>query len=653
MEVFKMIIKKEHALALLNAKSQEEKGASCQITVKSEEDPYIELEIQNLLEQGSSPVEYVLTYWGRNLVYLLEEMIKKGLISHPSKWDERFRWIGSEVISMIESSIKSGDLTGQLIFDALKERGFAEEVHEEKKGWVKKINKYAKSIYEIYQNAKPRLLISKELADYITSIPPGPADVKFLPVSKRNVELLESMRLISFSVPKSDVYILSALGNAVKETIENMAPSLETVISEDYMYSLLKVLDTGIDALSPQEKEVLEELAFVNDNGEILPAGECLIEVYKLWSEKSYLPVKTFNLEVLDEEILIGIEKVWEKNKQNPQILATDDEIVHILLEKPLKEYKHLKEWYGRMLNQAMGYQKKEELKKKWEEFLTIEDLFKHFWEKGNQWQEKLYDTVKTALYSLESFNLIDSVLDEKTGKTVYKITEYGEKVLKDIKERGVREITSTAVKSLSMSKTEFSAPNYQWYEKAVEEHLVGEGYPTQAGMLYLDLSYNVKRKPYITRFEVMILHKIPEYGMFVEELCKEFDETLKEEVEYALNKLEARGIINILSNNGIVLTKVGSLIKKALSGVPEGIEHPINPVMVKVLQAIKEVGNLYIKENKVRILPKNWEEAIKLSGLDKETFEKEIAVARLAGFIGRTSLHESGLQILEALESQ
>jgi hypothetical protein len=161
------------------------------------------------------------------------------------------------------------------------------------------------------------------------------------------------------------------------------------------------------------------------------------------------------------------------------------------------------------------------------------------------------------------------------------------------------------------------------------------------------------KRKPYITRFEVMILHKIPEYGMFVEELCKEFDETLKEEVEYALNKLEARGIINILSNNGIVLTKVGSLIKKALSGVPEGIEHPINPVMVKVLQAIKEVGNLYIKENKVRILPKNWEEAIKLSGLDKETFEKEIAVARLAGFIGRTSLHESGLQILEALESQ
>ena len=491
-----MIIKKEHALALLNMKSQEQKGLAYQIIGANEEDPYIELEFQNLLAQGNSPIEYVLTYWGRNLVYLLEEMINKGLIDHPSIWHESFRWIGSEVISMIESSIRSGDLTGDLIFDALKERGLAEEVHEKKKGWLKKINKYAKSIYEIYKNAKPRLEISKELASYITSIPPGPSDVKFLPVTGRNIELLESMRLISFSVPKSDVYILSALGTAVKETIEKMAPSLETVINEDYMYSLLKVLDSGIESLTTSEREVLEELAFIDDSGELLQAGEHLIEVYRLWSEKSYLPVKTFNLEVLDEEILLGIEKVWDKHKQNPEIIPTDEEIVHFLLEKPLNEYKHLKEWYGRMLNQIMGYQKKEELKKKWEEFLTIKDLFRHFWEKGNEWQEKLYDTVKMALYSLEAFNLINSEVDEKTGKRVYTITQYGKKVLEDVKTKNVREITSTAVKSLAMSKTEFIAPNYEWYQKSAEEHLVGEGYPTETGKLSLRLAYNISKKP-------------------------------------------------------------------------------------------------------------------------------------------------------------
>ncbi|NPA54691.1 MAG: DUF505 domain-containing protein [Aquificae bacterium] len=646
-----MLIKKEHALALLNAKAEEEKGLACQITIKAEEDPYIELELQNLLEQGNSPIEYVLTYWGRNLVYLLDEMIQKGLIKHPSEWDEKFRWIGSEVIAMIDAAIRSGNLTGELTFDALKERGFAEEKHEEKKGWFKEINDYAKAIYEIYQNAKPRLVISRDLGKYIASTPPGPAETSTLPVHGRNLEIIESMRLISFSVPNSDVYTLSGLGQAVQKTVQTMAPALETVINEDYLFALVKFLDGGFEALTDQESEILQELAFIDDEGNLLPAGENLLEVYRLWSQREYRPVKTFNLETLDEEILIGLEKVWEKHKENPEILATAEEIVHYLLEKPLKEYKHLREFYGRMLNQAMGYQKKEELKKKWAELFTIEELFKHFWEKGNEWYEKLFDTVKESLYSLESFNLIVSEVDEKKGKLIYKFTPHGVEVLKDIKERGVREITATGVKAVTITKTEFGAPNYNWYEEGVKEHLVGGGYPTKSGLLYEKLAYAIKRTPHITRFELMVLHKIPEYGMFLEELFKEFDETLKEEVQYAVNKLEARYILDVLPNNGLRLTQPGKLLKKALSGVPEGIADPINPLIVRILQAIKQVGNLYVKEKRVRILPKNWEEALRISGLDKETFEKELAVARLAGFIGRTSLHESGLEVLEALE--
>ncbi|SNZ09430.1 hypothetical protein SAMN06265182_1523 [Persephonella hydrogeniphila] len=646
-----MVIRKEHALALLNAKSEEEKGLSCQITIKSEEEPYKELELQNLLEQGNSPVEYTLTYWGRNLVYLLEEMIQKGLIHHPSEWDERFRWIGSEVIAMIEAAILSGGLTGEETFEALRKRGFAQEIHEEKKGWLKKINNYASSVYEIYRNSKPRIEISRELGHYIASMPTGPAETKMLPEHGRFPLILESMRLISFSVPNSDVYTLSGLGQAVQKVVQTMAPSLETVINEDYMYALLKVLDRGIEFLTPQETELLEELAFIDSEGNILPAGEHLLEVYRLWSERSYRPVKTFNLETIDEELLIGIEKVWEKNKTNPDVIPTAEEIVHYLMEKPLKEYKHLIGFYGRMINQAMGYQKKEELKKKWAELFTIEDLFKHFWEKGNQWYEKLYDTVKESLYSLEAFNLIISEVDEKSGKTVYKLTPYGKKVLKDIKEKGIREIKATGVKAVTITKTEFGAPNYNWYKDAVDEHLIGGGYPTKSGLLYEELAYSVKRLPHLTRFELMVLHKIPEYGMFLDELFGEFDETLKEEIQYAVNKLEARYILDVLPNNALRLTEAGKLIKKALSGVPEGIANPVNPVIVRILQAIKQVGNLYVKEKRIRILPKNWEEAIKLSGLDKEIFEKEIAVARLAGFIGKTSIHESGIEILKAVE--
>lgn len=646
-----MVIKKEHALALLRAKSQENKGVACQISLKAEEEPYKELELQNLLEIGSSPIEYVLTYWGRNLVYLLEEMVNKGLISHPNEWDDNFRWIGSEVIAMIEASIKSGGITGDEIFDVLNKRGLAQKTHEEKRGWFKEINDYAKSIYDIYTKAKPRLEISKELAEYIISMPVGPAETKVIPEHGRFPLILESMRLISFSVPNSDVYTLSGLGQAVQKTISHMALTYETVINEDYIYSLLKLLDSGLESLTAQEREILESLAFIDDKGEFLPAGEALVEVYRLWSEREYREVKTFNLEALDEEILIGIEKVWDKNRSNPEIIATDKEIIHYLLEKPLKDYKHLKEYYGRKINEAMGYQKKEELRKKWADFKNVEELFKHFWEKGNEWEEKLFDTVKESLYSLESFNLINSELDEKSQKTVYKLTKHGEEVLKDINQKGVREIKSTAVKAISITKTEFGAPNYKWYEDALDEHLVGGGYPTKSGELYENLAYNIYRLPHLSRFELMVLHKIPEYGMFLNEVFKEFDETFKEEVQYAINKLEARAILDVLPNEGIVLTEAGKLIKKALSGVPEGVANPINPVMVRILKAIKEVGNLYVKERKVRILPKNIKEAIKISGLDEDTFEKEIAIARVAGYIGKTSLHESALDILEAIE--
>ncbi len=184
-----------------------------------------------------------------------------------------------------------------------------------------------------------------------------------------------------------------------------------------------------------------------------------------------------------------------------------------------------------------------------------------------------------------------------------------------------------------------------------MKEHLVGGGFPTVSGKLYEELAYNIYRRPHLTRFELMVLHKIPAYGMFLDDLYKEFDETLKEEVWYAVNKLEARYILDILPNEGLVLTEAGKLLKKALAGVPEGIANPINPVIVRILEALKQVGNLYVKEQRVRILPKNWEEAIRLSGLDKETFEKELAIARLAGYVGKTSLHESALEILKAVE--
>jgi len=647
-----MLIRKEHALALLDLLKHERERERSDIyyTISEERQPvFQELEFQNLAELYN-PLEYGLTYWGRALVTILEEMIEKGLIPHPEHWDEHFRWLGSEVITMIADSIMNNDLVGELTEKALEERGFMEIRKEEKKGEFKVVNQYAKDIYDIFKNATPRLEISQELAEYIKKTPVGPNESGHLPEGGRYPELLESMRLIAFSVPNSDIYAFTGLGKAVKEALEFIAPTLPVVISEDILYSLIKILDEGFEKLTDTEKETLWELALVDENGNFLPAGEKLVEVYRLWKDKEFPPVKTFNIEILEAELLKTIDYIWnEEYPKNPEIVPTVEQIVHFLLEKPLKEYKHLLEYYGRRINQDFNYKKKEEIRKKFAEVKSVEQLFKSFYEKGNEWYEKLYDVVQEALYTLEAFNLITT--EEHKGKKVHKFTEHGLKVLADMKERGIREITSTAVKAITITNKEISAPNVDWYNQAVEEKLVGAGEPTVSGKLYADLAYNIRRLPHITRFELQVLHKIPAKGFFLKDVYAQFDETWKEEVSYALNKLEARGYLNILQNEAVVLTEAGQLIKEALAGVPEGVAQPLTPIAVRILEALRKVGNLYVKEERVRILPKNIEEALRLTGLDKETFEKELVVLRVANLIGRTSINKAGLQVLKALE--
>ncbi|MEO2083364.1 MAG: DUF505 domain-containing protein, partial [Desulfurobacteriaceae bacterium] len=486
-------------------------------------------------------------------------------------------------------------------------------------------------------------------AQYIKDMPAGPAESSQLPAGGRFPILMGAMRLLAFSVPTSDVYALTALGREIKAACETMAPVYETVISEDILDSLERAVYEGFDAVTEEEKELLMAEALIDQDGNPLPAGEHLLEAYRIWKERSFKPVKTINIEIIDAELLRGIEEVWKHHESDPSVLPTVDELVHYLFYKPVKEYKHLLEHYGRRLYQDLGYQKKEEIKKKFSEVKTVEELFKSFYEKGNEWYQKMYDIVQESLYTLESFNLVRA--EEKEGKKVHYLTEFGRKVLKDMETRGFREIPSVAVKAITIANKEFASPNVDWYRKGVETYLIGGGEATEAGKMYATMAYEIERLPHITRFELQVLHKLPEKGAFVRDVYDWFDETWKEEVTYALNKLEARGYIDILQNEAIVVTEVGKLIKKALAGTPEGFANPITPLAVRVLKALREVGTLYVKEKKVRVLPKNFKEAMKLSGLDPETFEKELVILRASNLIGKSSINEAGLLILEALE--
>ncbi len=646
-----MIIMREHALALLNVKEASERGEST-YRVKEEtreEEVFLELEFQNLVRL-KNPLEYTLTYWGEALVNLIRDMVDRGLIAHPSQWEEDFRWVGSEIISMIYSTILNDGRPGEKIEHALADRGFLTEVEVPKKGRIKTVNEYAKRIYEIYEEITPRLEITKELAEYIRKMPPGPAEKGMLPQGKHFPLLLEAMRLIAFSVPNSDVYALTGLGQAVEQALREMPFSMDVLISEDILEDFILAVDEGIEKLPESGQEVLYTLGLFDDQGNLLPAGEKLLEVYRLWRKGGYPYHRTFNLEVFEEEILKTIEELLGKYREKKGAPPTKEEIVRQVFLRPLKEYKHLLGFYGRRINQDFNYKKKEEIRKKFEELKTVEELFKHFYEQGGKWHKKMMDLVSEALYSLESFDLITTDLTEK-GELYYLPTEHGKRVLEDLKNHGIRDITATGVKAITMTRREFLAPNYEWYKQAMEENLVRSGAPTDSGRLYAELAFKVRRKPHLTRFELMVLHKIPKAGMFLSELFGEFEENMKEEVHLAVEKLQARGFLDVLPNEGLVLTKAGELIKEAVSSIPEGLGNPINPFMFRIVKAISEVGNLYVKEEKVRILPKQFEEVEKRTGLDHETFLNELSLLRLIGILGQNSLHRSGLALLKAVE--
>ncbi len=527
---------------------------------------------------------YDLTFSGSILAEMIQEMVENGVIDIGS-WKDSFRWIGSEIISMIRYSKSINSEIRGVYKEELEKRGFSKDG---------KLTQYASTLDEIYETSHPRLVVNSSIAEALKKMPEGPGERKSLPVKGDDLLQLEAMRLIAFSVPKSDIYSLTGLGQQIKAALlKGFVVNDELILDELVLDTVAKVYQGR--KISEAEREDLMERGIMGFSGELLPAADHLYLAWRIYREGPYEATPSFQISEDEIRILKTIVELWKKNETNPEIYPD-----HKQIEKELSE----------------------------------------------DWKMKDY-SIKLALYNLEGFDLIRSEEYRKGSKAVlvYNLTNYGKEVLED--RRGKEsEISSTSVKAITMTKKEFASPNVEWYEKARKEGLVSDSAPTKSGKLYARLAVEVERKPLVTSLEMRVLRKIPyTSGVFLEDM------NLTEEELIALEKLESKNLVEILPTEVVVLTKAGQMMKKALSGVPVGIGTPVTPIVIRLLQAIRKVGGTYVKENRIRIKPENWKAIEREVGVDPETFNDAMLLAKNAKYIGKDSVTEAGRMLLEAVD--
>ncbi len=651
-----MVIKKEHAQALERLLADEEAQKPYTPLEEVDEPTFVELELAGLA-RFSTPVRLVPTYLGREVAFVLRELYEQGPqarseredevqgevvvlegrgLSRPEDWPEGWRWIGSEVIAMLDAAERAGRV-GPAAVEALMERGLAVRVRdrETKKEYVR-LSDAGRRMLELYREAEPGLEIDAELAEAVRKLPLGPAPASELPTPAHDEQRLEAMRLVAYSLPNSDVFAFTALGQAVKKALSSGGWGKGDVFTSDLLWALADYVDTG--EATEAGLATLQALGYVGPAGELLPAGEWALEALRLWQGGVREEVWSFALEAEEAEVLEQIAKQWQKaSETNPEERPTFEVLRRAMIDRKVAEYKALVEKYGRKLDEMP-----QKFRLIAERFQGAKDLAR--------WYDENFD-LREALLSLESFGLIETGEDEK-GKEVFYLTEWGELVLDDQKQQR-RDVSATAVKAITMTRRSFSAPGYAWWNEAREQGLVGSAEPTRSGLFYAQLAEHVERLPHLSRYELMVFHAIPARGLSEEEVYAALEKKLdRERIRWALEKLEARHLIDRLPDGNVVETRAGELLDRALAGVPEGFGNPVNPVIFRLLEALRAVGSLYVKEKRVRILPRNLKEALEYSGLPKEVFDDALEAARAAGLVGRSALNEAGLLLLEAAEA-
>ncbi|WP_457549393.1 DUF505 family protein [Archaeoglobus sp.] len=253
-------------------------------------------------------------------------------------------------------------------------------------------------------------------------------------------------------------------------------------------------------------------------------------------------------------------------------------------------------------------------------------------------------------LHLLESKELIERRLVK--GKDTYWTTKWSY-----IVDYGT--FTVDGVKALTYS-TSGDVPIYEWVVKAKEENLVKGGI-TKKGRFVLDYIGDFDRKPYLTKFDIAILIKVPKRFVLKDDLIQlvmDYVGENEKEIVRAVSECEAKGWIEELQNKTVRLTKLGRAVKEAISYAKTrellATKFAITPTTYRVLRVIYEnldVFNKIWKESgEIRNYKQDEVDFIKKKlSLSEDEIKKALTVLRVTGFVGKKSLTKAGRLLVRA----
>ena len=581
---------------------------------------YVLLVQMGLLREDEN--HFFLTYPGTILVEAFKIAQEKGQMPDVYSLEEDFRFVGSEIISMLYTAEMAKDKVTDTMKPVLEKRGMVVDGV---------LSEFGKKVLEVYEELDLDFVINKPLQEFLKKTPVGPAPKRDLLAADENQILeAEALRLLSYTANGGAYYNFTGVGQQLRAAL--LKGAFFKNITPTYFEAIFALVEG--EEIDENLRLDLVTQAVIDDKNEVLPAGLHLLRAADLYFNGFYDDVMSIDIDELELSLLQVIKAIAKKTESNPEYVATKKNIKSELITKKFKEAQELKEKYGRRLN---------ELPKIKQKYVNeLENL-----KSEEEWFNKVYD-FDAALFGMQGFQLIEPELTDD-GTMYYVLTTDGKRVLKVLKENP-REISAEAVKAVTIGRHMLLSPDGRWIEKAIKaKTIVNE--PTPTGKFFAKLAYNNKT-PNLTKYGLKVMQPIPyTTGMYIDDLLTYFKEYDREELIQLIEKLDARGMVNMYPNDLVVLTEPGKLVKRATSGLAGHFKYPVTPDIIHILKALKEVGSLYVKERKVRVLPDNWKKALKLLKMDLATFEDTLTLLRKARYASKDQITENGLLLIEAAE--